>query len=110
MLKSINQEEVYLDWDPSNNPLLQKINVFVERYSSLWHTALDFHENYERWYYGPFLGLDTEAIQTQVCLLFLLSTARIQCQFIEKILYNLFLSHFPSERAKFAQIQRKGKL
>jgi dynein heavy chain, axonemal len=68
MLKSINQEEVYLDWDPSNYPLLQKIKISVERYSSLWHTALDFHENYERWYYGPFLGLDTEAIQAQVRL------------------------------------------
>ena len=68
MLKSINQEEIYLDWDPSDYPLLQKINLSVERYSSLWHTALDFHENYEKWYYGPFLGLDTETIQTQVFL------------------------------------------
>jgi dynein heavy chain len=40
----------------------------VERYSSLWHTALDFHENYEKWYFGPFVGLDTESIQTQVIL------------------------------------------
>ena len=56
----------YLDWDPSNYPLLAKIRQSVERFSSLWHLALDFHENYEKWYYGPFKGLDTNIIQTQV--------------------------------------------
>ena len=50
----------------------------VERYSSLWHTALDFHENYERWYYGPFLGLDTETIQTQV---------KLTCYFLRRHIY-----------------------
>ena len=38
----------------------------MERFSSLWHLALDFHENYEKWYYGPFKGLDTTIIQQQV--------------------------------------------
>ena len=66
-LKDINQEEVYLDWDPSAYPLLEKITSSVEKYSSLWHTALTFHEKYERWYYGPLKGLDTTEIQ--VCKL-----------------------------------------
>ena len=65
-LKDINQEEVYLDWDPSSYPLLEKIQSAVEKYSSLWHTAQDFHEKYERWYYGPLKGLDTTEIQGQV--------------------------------------------
>ena len=62
----INKCVLYLDWDPSNYPLLAKIRQSVERFSSLWHLALDFHENYEKWYYGPFKGLDTNIIQTQV--------------------------------------------
>ena len=65
-LREINQEEVYLDWDPSDYPLLTKISQSVERFSTLWHLALDFHENYEKWYYGPFKGLDTTIIQQQV--------------------------------------------
>ena len=64
--KLINKCVFYLDWDPSNYPLLAKIRQSVERFSSLWHLALDFHENYEKWYYGPFKGLDTNIIQTQV--------------------------------------------
>ena len=64
--KLINDCILYLDWDPSNYPLLAKIRQSVERFSSLWHLALDFHENYEKWYYGPFKGLDTNIIQTQV--------------------------------------------
>ena len=44
---------MYLDWDPSSYPLLQKIQQSVDKYTRLWHTALDFHERYERWYYGP---------------------------------------------------------
>ena len=66
-LREINQEEIYLDWDPSNYPLLTKIGQSVERFSTLWHLALDFHENYEKWYYGPFKGLDTNIIQQKVC-------------------------------------------
>ena len=65
-LRNINQEEVFLDWDPSSYPLLQKIQQSVEKYSNLWHTALTFHEKYERWYYGPLKGLDTDEIQEQV--------------------------------------------
>ena len=68
-LKEINQEEVYLDWDPSNYPLLTKLRQSVERFSTLWHLALDFHENYEKWYFGPFIGLETKSIQKQVIAL-----------------------------------------
>lgn len=67
-LREVNQEEVYLDWDPSNYPLLTKIRQLVERFGTLWHLALDFHENYEKWYYGPFMGLDTIAIAKQVII------------------------------------------
>ena len=52
-----------MDWDPSAYPLLEKIQSSVEKYMTLWHTALDFHEKHERWYFGPLLGLDTTEIQ-----------------------------------------------
>ena len=38
-MKDINQEEVYLDWDPSAYPLLEKIQSSVEKYMTLWHTG-----------------------------------------------------------------------
>ena len=66
VLSEINTEEVYLDWDPSDYPLLKKTIQSVEKYSTLWHLALNFHEKYEKWYYGPFKGLDTQVIQKEV--------------------------------------------
>ena len=62
----INQEETYLDWDPSEYPLLQKTILSVEKFKTLWHLALNFHEKYEKWYYGPFKGLETQVIQKEV--------------------------------------------
>ena len=65
-LDKINQEETYLDWDPSSYPVLKAMRQNISMYSTLWHTALDFHENYEKWYSGPVSQLDAGAIKTQV--------------------------------------------
>ena len=65
-LNNINQEETYLDWDPSSYPVLKAMRQNINMYSTLWHTALDFHENYEKWYSGPVSQLDAGAIKTQV--------------------------------------------
>ena len=69
-LDKINQEETYLDWDPSSYPVLKAMRQNINLYSTLWHTALDFHENYEKWYSGPVSQLDAGAIKTQVILTF----------------------------------------
>ena len=37
----------------------------IDMYSTLWHTALDFHENYEKWYSGPVNQLKSDAIKTK---------------------------------------------
>ena len=66
-LEKINQEETYLDWDPSSYPVLKAMRQNIDMYSTLWHTALDFHENYEKWYSGPVSQLDAGAIKTKVC-------------------------------------------
>ena len=65
-LDKINQEETYLDWDPSSYPVLKAMRQNINMYSTLWHTALDFHENYEKWYSGPVSHLDSPAIKTKV--------------------------------------------
>ena len=68
-LDKINQEETYLDWDPSSYPVLKAMRQNINMYSTLWHTALDFHENYEKWYSGPVSQLDAGAIKTQVIMM-----------------------------------------
>ena len=65
-MDNINQEETYLDWDPSSYPVLKAMRQNIDMYSTLWHTALDFHENYEKWYSGPVSQLDAGAIKTKV--------------------------------------------
>ena len=66
MRAEINKEETFLDWDPSQYSLLDKMQNLVALFSALWHVALEFHEKYERWYNGPLDGLDAEDIQNQV--------------------------------------------
>lgn len=65
-LKEINKEEIFLDWDPSEYDKLNKMRELVQVFSSLWHVALEFHENFERWFNGPLQGLDSHEIQGQV--------------------------------------------
>lgn len=62
----INEEEQLLDFDPSMFTNLQKMLATVEPYDKLWHTVLDFHVQYDIWYYGPFLDLDAEVISDYV--------------------------------------------
>ena len=65
-LTNINQEETYLDWDPSSYPVLKTMKANIDMYSTLWHTALDFHENYEKWYSGPISQLNSDSIKEKV--------------------------------------------
>ncbi|XP_054256854.1 dynein axonemal heavy chain 3 [Macrosteles quadrilineatus] len=38
----------------------------VEPFDLLWHTVLEFHQSYDKWYYGPFKDLDAELIKESV--------------------------------------------
>ena len=58
--------QTYLDWDPSSYPVLKTMRQNIDMYSTLWHTALDFHENYEKWYSGPVSQLDADSIRVKV--------------------------------------------
>ncbi|KAH1026251.1 hypothetical protein HUJ05_010798 [Dendroctonus ponderosae] len=64
--EQINEEEQLLDIDPSPFMNLAKMLTVVDPYDKLWHSVLEFHENYEAWYYGPFAGLDADEITEYV--------------------------------------------
>ncbi|KAL4710830.1 hypothetical protein ACJJTC_016114 [Scirpophaga incertulas] len=38
----------------------------IDPFHKLWHTSYDFYEGYEKWYHGPFLGLEAEKIAEDV--------------------------------------------
>lgn len=38
----------------------------VEPYDRLWHTVLTFSVEYDKWYYGPFKGLDADTVYEEV--------------------------------------------
>ena len=97
VLRDINREEVFLDWDPSEYQLLGKMRTLSELFGSLWHVALEFHEKYERWYNGPLNGLDAADIQKQVSRMYEKSMS----------LSRTFLDHHPSARRIAETIKSK---
>ncbi|XP_018322727.1 dynein heavy chain 3, axonemal isoform X2 [Agrilus planipennis] len=62
----LNEEEQYLDMDSSPFLNLYEMLNTVDPYVKLWHTAYEFHVNYDVWYYGPFAALDADAVVEEV--------------------------------------------
>ncbi|XP_050671120.1 dynein axonemal heavy chain 3 isoform X2 [Leptidea sinapis] len=62
----IINEETLLDQEVSVYFSLQSMLAGVDPFHKLWHTAFDFYDGYEKWYHGPFLGLDAETITEDV--------------------------------------------
>ncbi|XP_052759353.1 dynein axonemal heavy chain 3 [Galleria mellonella] len=62
----IINEETLLDQEVSVYFSLQTMLASVDPFHKLWHTAFDFYDGYEKWYHGPFLGLDAEQIAEDV--------------------------------------------
>ncbi|VVC95448.1 unnamed protein product [Leptidea sinapis] len=62
----IINEETLLDQEVSVYFSLQTMLAGVDPFHKLWHTAFDFYDGYEKWYHGPFLGLDAETITEDV--------------------------------------------
>ncbi|CAD6235446.1 GSCOCG00007903001-RA-CDS, partial [Cotesia congregata] len=63
--EQINNEEGLLDIEISPYLALPNMLSTVDTFDQLWHTVLSFHKNYERWYYGPFAGLNAEQIREE---------------------------------------------
>ncbi|CAH0719658.1 unnamed protein product, partial [Brenthis ino] len=62
----IINEEVLLEQEASVYFSLQSMLAGVEPFHKLWHTAYDFYDGYDKWYHGPFHGLDAEQISEDV--------------------------------------------
>ncbi|XP_034243583.1 dynein heavy chain 3, axonemal isoform X2 [Thrips palmi] len=62
----INEEEGLLEFELTPFSNLNNMLVVVEPFHRLWHTVLNFHKQYDKWYYGPFLHLDAEQIAEEV--------------------------------------------
>ncbi|XP_053593796.1 dynein axonemal heavy chain 3 [Microplitis demolitor] len=63
--EQINNEEGLLDIEITPYLSLPSMLSTVDTFDTLWHTVLNFHKNYERWYYGPFSGLNAEQIREE---------------------------------------------
>ncbi|CAB0007617.1 unnamed protein product [Nesidiocoris tenuis] len=64
--EAINTEEQLLGFDVSPFTNLAQMVNNVDPFYKLWHTVLDFHQSYDKWMYGPFMGLDAEEIKDTV--------------------------------------------
>ncbi|XP_025152566.1 dynein heavy chain 3, axonemal [Harpegnathos saltator] len=63
--EEINMEEGLLDMELSPYLELPTMSSTVDIFDRLWHIALGFHQNYDLWYYGSFLGLDAEKVREE---------------------------------------------
>ncbi|KAI4500182.1 hypothetical protein M0802_004599 [Mischocyttarus mexicanus] len=64
--EEINEEETLLDMELSPYMMIPPMSSIVDVFDKLWHIALTFHKNYEKWFYGPFVGLDADEIRDEV--------------------------------------------
>ncbi|XP_039753870.1 dynein heavy chain 3, axonemal [Pararge aegeria] len=64
--EEINNEEVLLDQEVSVYFSMTTMLASIDPFHKLWHTAFDFYDGYEKWYHGPFQGLDAEQIAEDV--------------------------------------------
>ncbi|KAK4874901.1 hypothetical protein RN001_014261 [Aquatica leii] len=64
--EQINLEEQLLDMEVSPFTLVYDMLLAVEPYDKLWNTVYNFNTQYDKWYYGPFAGLEAETIGDEV--------------------------------------------
>ncbi|XP_017878877.2 dynein heavy chain 3, axonemal [Ceratina calcarata] len=64
-VEGINEEETLLDMELSPYINIPVMSSVVNSLDTLWHTVLDFHVNYDKWFYGPFYGLDAEHVKDE---------------------------------------------
>ncbi|XP_029041052.2 dynein axonemal heavy chain 3-like isoform X1 [Osmia bicornis bicornis] len=63
--EEINEEEALLDMELSPYLTLPAMSAIVNTLDTLWHTVYNFHVHYDKWFNGPFLGLDADVIQEE---------------------------------------------
>ncbi|KAL7873931.1 hypothetical protein SRHO_G00049010 [Serrasalmus rhombeus] len=65
-LECINKEEILLEREQSQFPLLQSLMLSKQPYDQLWNTALSFHSSSDVWMNGPFVHLDAVKISDEL--------------------------------------------
>lgn len=63
--EEINEEEALLDMELSPYLTIPAMSAIVNTLDTLWHTVYNFHINHDRWFNGPFLGLNADEIQEE---------------------------------------------
>ncbi|CAB3363479.1 Hypothetical predicted protein [Cloeon dipterum] len=61
--QAINEEEALLNWLPAPFAELYQMIEAVQPFQLLWLTVLNFHQSYEKWYYGPFKELNASEVE-----------------------------------------------
>ena len=64
-VEEINEEEGLLDMELSPYLVIPIMSMLVNALDTLWHIALNFHKNYDKWFYGPFFNLDADDIKDE---------------------------------------------
>uniref|UniRef100_A0A8C3KWS1 Dynein axonemal heavy chain 12 n=1 Tax=Calidris pygmaea TaxID=425635 RepID=A0A8C3KWS1_9CHAR len=62
----INKEEILLEWQLSEFPLLSNLKVEIEPYQKLFHLILKWQKTEKRWMDGTFLELNGESMEAEV--------------------------------------------
>ncbi|XP_059479374.1 dynein axonemal heavy chain 3-like [Neocloeon triangulifer] len=65
LAQAINEEEALLNWLPAPFAELYQMLEVVQPFQLLWTTVLDFHQSYDKWYYGAFKELDASQVEAK---------------------------------------------
>ncbi|XP_012147752.1 dynein heavy chain 3, axonemal isoform X3 [Megachile rotundata] len=63
--EEINEEEALLDMELSPYLTISGMSSIVNTLDTLWHTVQNFQRNHDKWFNGPFLGLDADEIKEE---------------------------------------------
>ena len=63
----INKEEILLGYERQTEyEKLIKLQLMKEPFDKLWHTAVTFHTEHDKWMNGPILEVNAEVVEEEV--------------------------------------------
>jgi dynein heavy chain, axonemal len=62
----INREQELLGWEVTNFTQIAHVSMTAEPFEKLWSAAAQFNTQRDRWFDGPFLSLDAEAVSEEL--------------------------------------------
>eukprot|EP00048_Salpingoeca_helianthica_P012919 m.191176 g.191176 ORF g.191176 m.191176 type:complete len:3938 (+) comp15437_c5_seq50:82-11895(+) len=64
--EAINREQELLEWEQTNFTQISHVTMTAEPFEKLWMSAAQFNTQRDRWFDGPFLSLDAEAVSEEL--------------------------------------------